>query len=77
MADPKEQTPVVPDDVPRERPGLEPHVRKAVIFLSLAVLILAFSVWMLALVPKPVGGFFALLGGVFAFAAFLHSMRKS
>lgn len=72
MADPKEQTPAVPD----QRPGLDPQVRKVALFLSIAVLVLTFSVWMLAFVPKPVGGILASVAGALAFAALLHLLRK-
>jgi hypothetical protein len=76
MAHPSEQIPAV-QETPRQRPGLEPHVRKIAIFLSLAVVTLTFSVWMMAFVPKPACGILSLLGGALAFAALLHSMRKS
>jgi hypothetical protein len=78
MADPAEQNPIVRDDEATRilKPGLEPQVRKVALFLSIAVLFLTFSVWMAILTSKPIGGVLALLGGVFAFAAFLLVARK-
>jgi hypothetical protein len=77
MADPSEQTPVVKDEAPQYKPSLDPIVRKLVIFLSSAVLVLALSVWMMILVPRPVGGILALLGGALAFATLLHVARRT
>lgn len=76
MADPKEQNPVVKDEVPRVRPGLDPQVRKVAIFLSLAGIVFGLSTWMLS-VSKRLGGLLALLGGALAFAALLHVARRT
>lgn len=79
MADPTEQNPVV-RDTPTTRvlkPDLDPQIRKLLLFLSIAVLILAFSVWMMTVVSKPVGGVLALLGGALAFAVLLHVARRN
>jgi len=79
MADPMEQSPIVRDEPSTKvlKPGLDPQVRKLALFLSIAVLVLAFSVWIMALVSKPVGGVLALLGGALAFATLLHVARRN
>jgi hypothetical protein len=52
-------------------------VRKLAIFLSIAVLILALSMWAMVISQRPAGGLLALLGGALAFAALLHVARRT